>query len=192
MLYDALGLNTARRGPSPVASVRHGRGNKFESSVTIQRPRAELYRFWRNFENLPRFMVHLDRVQVLDGRRSRWRVKGPANTYVEWEAELYNEREPELIAWRSLPNSDVRHAGTVQFREVQGGTEVLVTVSYEPPAGKLGQAVARLFGEEPEQQIREDLDRLTRLLEGTDVPRDMGRDVARSPVPPLVRPSSPV
>lgn len=168
----ALGRNTARgeRRSSPVTSVGRGEGIKVEQAVTISRPREELFRFWRNFENLPRFMDHLESVQVLDDRRSHWVVKGPAGTRVEWDAEIHNEIPDELIAWRSLPGSEVDHAGSVHFSPVHNdGTEVRVILRYDPPAGKLGAAVARLFGEEPSRQVAEDLRRFKQVMEAGEL-----------------------
>ncbi len=168
----ALGRNTARgeRRSSPVASVGRGEGIKVEQAVAISRPREELFRFWRNFENLPRFMDHLESVQVLDERRSHWVVKGPAGTRVEWDAEIHNEIPDELIAWRSLPGSEVDHAGSVHFSPVRNdGTEVRVILRYDPPAGKLGAAVARLFGEEPSRQVAEDLRRFKQVMEAGEL-----------------------
>jgi uncharacterized membrane protein len=168
----ALGRNTARRGRvSPVASVRRGEGIKVERSVTVNRPIQEVYTFWRNFENLPRFMDHLESVTVIDETRSHWVAKAPAGAKVEWDAAIHNEIENELIAWRSLPGSEVSNAGSVHFTSVGDGnqTEVLVVLSYEPPAGKLGAAVARLLGEEPSQQVEDDLRRFKQVMEGTEV-----------------------
>jgi uncharacterized membrane protein len=168
----ALGRNTARRGRvSPVASVRRGEGIKVEKSVTVNRPVQEVYTFWRNFENLPRFMDHLESVTVIDETRSHWVAKAPAGAKVEWDAAIHNEIENELIAWRSLPGSDVSNAGSVHFTPVGDGnqTEVLVVLSYEPPAGKLGAAVARLLGEEPSRQVEDDLRRFKQVMEGAEV-----------------------
>jgi uncharacterized membrane protein len=135
--------------------------------VTINRPRAEVYRFWRNFDNLPRFMEHLQRVDVLSSRRSHWVVRGPMGWSVEWDAEVEEERPNEWIAWRSVPGADVNNSGLVTFRDgpLGRGTEIHATITYEPPLGALGQAVARMFGEEPGQQLRDDLERLKELLE---------------------------
>jgi uncharacterized membrane protein len=171
-VYRALGRNTARRGRvSPVASVRRGEGIKVEKSVTVNRPIQEVYTFWRNFENLPRFMDHLESVTVIDETRSHWVAKAPAGAKVEWDAAIHNEIENELIAWRSLPGSEVSNAGSVHFTSIGDGnqTEVLVVLSYEPPAGKLGAAVARLLGEEPSQQVEDDLRRFKQVMEGTEV-----------------------
>jgi uncharacterized membrane protein len=167
MLYKTLGINTANQGKSAVASVGHLQGIKVEKSVTVDRPREELFRFWRNLENLPRFMNHLESVRQIDDRRSHWVARAPAGATVEWDAEIYNEKENRLIAWRSLENSDINHAGSVRFEEGPNGrgTEVKVVINYQAPAGKLGTAVARLFGEEPEGQLEDDLPRFKQLME---------------------------
>jgi uncharacterized membrane protein len=137
-----------------------------ERSIVVNRPAAEVYYFWRNFENLPRFMDHLESVTVLDENRSHWVAKAPAGTRVEWDAVIHNEIENELIAWRSLPGADVNNAGSVHFTPAgDNATEVRVVLSYEPPAGKLGAAVARLLGEEPSRQVEDDLRRLKQVME---------------------------
>jgi uncharacterized membrane protein len=168
-MYEAAGINTAgtegARAQSPVVSVPAERGIKVEKSVVINRAPAELYQFWRNFENLPRFMDHLESVTTTGGNRSHWVAKAPAGTSVEWDAEVYNEKAGELIAWRSLEGADVANAGSVHFTPAAGGTEVRVVLKYDPPAGVIGAAVAKLFGEEPSQQIDEDLRRFKQLME---------------------------
>jgi uncharacterized membrane protein len=167
----AIGRNSARERSSPVASVRRGEGIKVEKSVMVNRPAADVYHFWRNFENLPRFMDHLESVTVIDENRSHWVAKAPAGTKVEWDATIHNEIEDELIAWRSLSGADVNNAGSVHFTPAADGstTEVLVVLSYEPPAGKLGATVAKLLGEEPSQQVEDDLRRFKQVMEGTEV-----------------------
>jgi uncharacterized membrane protein len=178
----ALGRNSARRGRvSPVASVPRGEGIKVEKSVVVHRPAQELYSFWKNFENLPRFMDHLESVTVLDENRSHWIAKAPAGTRVEWDATIHNEIENELIAWRSLPDADVNHAGSVHFDPIGSGdvTEVRVVLSYEPPAGQLGAAVARLFGEEPSTQVEDDLRRFKQVMEAADLPGNSNYPAAR-------------
>jgi uncharacterized membrane protein len=168
----AIGRNSARRGRvSRVGSVRRGEGIKVEKSVTVNRPAEEVYRFWRNFENLPRFMDHLESVTVLDENRSHWVAKAPVGTKVEWDAVIHNEIDDELIAWRSLPGADVNNAGSVHFTPLGNGisTEVLVVLSYEPPAGKLGAAVAKLLGDEPSKQIEDDLRRFKQVMEASEV-----------------------
>lgn len=150
------------------ASKSAGSGAIFVSkAVTIDKPVGEVYGFWRNFENLPRVMGHLESVTKLSGDRSRWTAKGPAGTEITWEAETLVDRENELISWRSIEGATVPNEGTVRFRSIDGGqrTEVKVSLTYHPPGGKLGAAVAKLFGEEPAQQIREDLRRFKRDME---------------------------
>jgi uncharacterized membrane protein len=156
---------------SRVASVGRGQGIKVEESVTINRPVVEVYRFWRNFENLPRFMDHLEAVTVVDDTHSHWVAKGPAGTRVEWDAVIHNEIADELIAWRSLPGAEVSNAGSVHFTPTPdgAGTDVRVVLSYEPPAGKLGAAVAKLLGEEPSHQVADDLRRFKQVMDSGDV-----------------------
>jgi uncharacterized membrane protein len=166
-----LGRNTAidDTPSSPVTSVRRGEGVRVEESVVIGRPRGDVYRFWRNLENLPRFMDHLEAVTVLDARRSHWTAKGPAGSRVEWDAEIHNEIPNELIAWRSLPGSEVDNAGSVHFMPTANGdTEVRVVLRYDPPAGKLGATVARLLGEDPSRQVSDDLRRLKQVVEASE------------------------
>ena len=142
-------------------------------SVTIRQPLEMVYDFWRNFENLPRFMEHLESVQVTGERESHWAAKGPAGSTVEWDAETVEDRPHELIVWRSLPGASVPNRGQVRFERAAGnrGTEVHVDLRYDPPAGKLGALVAKLFGEEPGQQVAGDLRRLKQVLETGEVLR---------------------
>ncbi len=141
-------------------------------AVTINKPASELYAFWRDFQNLPRFMDHLKSVEVIDQQRSRWRAKAPAGMKVEWEAEITEDTPNERIAWRSLPNADVDNHGSVNFTAAPGGraTEVRVHLEYVPPAGQLGRYVAKLFGEEPEQQVKDDLRHFKQLMETGEIP----------------------
>ena len=152
---------------SQVDSVARGEGIRVEKSIVIDRPVAELYRFWRDIENLPRIMAHLESVTDIDGRRSHWIAKAPIGTHVEWDAEIHNERENELLAWRSLPGADINNAGSVHFRPAPDGdgTEIRVVLSYQPPAGKLGAAIARALGEEPSVQLADDLRRFKDAME---------------------------
>jgi uncharacterized membrane protein len=170
-LYGATGMNTAGDGSlvqqhGSAAVLDAQKAVKVEHRVAIARPRSELYRYWRNLENLPHIMSHLELVEVLDDRRSRWRAKAPAGQTVEWNAEVFNEVPDSLIAWRSEKGAAVPNAGSVHFTDVAGGgTEIRVVLDYEPPAGTLGVAFAKLFNEEPAQQIREDLYRFKRVME---------------------------
>jgi uncharacterized membrane protein len=139
-------------------------------SVTIYKPVEELYRFWRSFENLPRFMRHLRAVRVIDDRRSHWVAAAPIGE-IEWDAEITDERENDHISWHSLAGSRVEHVGRVEFRSAPGdrGTEVHVYLSLRPPAGRIGRAIAMIMGEDPEQQIREDLRRFKMLMEAGEI-----------------------
>jgi len=156
--YAALGINTTEVHPSSTA-VPAGAGLKVTRSIIILRPAAELFRYWRNFENLPRVMRHLESVESLSPTRSHWVARGPLGIRFEWEAEILAEKENELIAWRSLEGSAVDTAGSVHFLPARSGlaTEVKVVLKYNPPAGKVGAAIAKLMGDAPEQQIEEDL-----------------------------------
>lgn len=148
-------------------SVKHGEGIKVEKSITIDRPAEELYRYWSAFENLPRFMTHVKAVHEIGNNRWLWIAKAPLGMVAEWEAEVYNRKENELIAWRSLEGSEIPNAGSVRFeREPNGGgTVVKVAVNYAPPGGTLGATFARLFGENPDKQIDDDLHRFKQLME---------------------------
>lgn len=165
--YRALGIDTAHaeRAAAPEDYYRHG--IHVEEAVVIHRPREELFRYWRNFENLPRFTHYLAEVSVSGPTYSHWVAKAPAGTRVEWDAEIINEIENELIAWRSLEGADVDNAGSVRFLQEPGqpGTEVHVVLDYIPPAGRAGAAVAKLFGKEPGSTVREDLRRFKGLME---------------------------
>jgi uncharacterized membrane protein len=138
-----------------------------QKAVTVNRSVEETYRFWRDFQNLPRFMRHLEAVQVTGDGRSHWRAKGPAGKAVQWDAEIVEDQPNRRIAWRSLPGADVANGGDVRFEPAPGGrgTEVYVELHYDPPAGALGALAARLFGEEPAQQVQEDLRRFKQVLE---------------------------
>ncbi|MFZ6027691.1 MAG: SRPBCC family protein [Chloroflexota bacterium] len=147
-----------------------------QKSITINRSAEEIYRFWRNFENLPRFMQHLERVEVIDDNLSHWVAKAPAGSHVRWDARVTEDRPNVSIAWEAMPDSDVQNSGRVQFepRSNGRGTVVRVKIAYSPPGGAVGRAVARLFGEEPGQQVTGDLRRLKQVLETGEVVRSDG------------------
>jgi uncharacterized membrane protein len=168
-LYKALSVSTSKR-KGPRASVKHCAGIKVEKSVVINRPVEELFGVWHNFENLPRFLNHLEAVRPVgdpSSRRSHWIARLPAGISVEWNAEIINEAPNELIAWRSLEGAPVPNAGSVRFEPARDGrgAEVKVSLEYAPPAGKLGALIAKLFGEDPGRQIEEDLHRFKLLME---------------------------
>jgi uncharacterized membrane protein len=146
-------------------------GVRVTRSVVINRPPEELYDYWHRFENLPRFMRHLESVRVTGEGRSHWAAKAPGGATVEWDAEVTEDRPNELIAWRSLEGSDVSNAGSVRFERAPGGRGSLVRVemSYDPPGGVVGAAIAKLTGEEPGQQVASDLRRFKQLMETGEV-----------------------
>jgi len=150
-------------------------GIHVEEAVTVNRSLPDVFRFWRNFENLPTFMQHLESVAEREGGITHWVAKGPAGTRVEWDARIINEIDNKLIGWQSLDGSTVSTAGSVNFRESPRGTEVRVHLQYNPPAGRLGAAVAWLFGEEPNLQVREDLRRFKQLIETGEIPTTDGQ-----------------
>ncbi|MDQ3460060.1 MAG: SRPBCC family protein [Deinococcota bacterium] len=164
--YCPISASLAPRAPRDDWAVSRDQGIHVEEAVVIHRSPEVLYNFWRNFENLPRFMDHLESVET-EGKRSHWVAKAPLGQSIAWDAEVVGDRANELISWRSLPGSSVANAGSVRFRPVQNGqaTEVRVSLKYTPPAGALGAAVAKLFGEEPGQQIRDDLSRFKQLMD---------------------------
>jgi uncharacterized membrane protein len=163
---------TERRNPSRI---------HVERTMTVYKPVNEVFRFWRNFENLPRFMSHLESVRTTDNRWSEWTARAPLGARVSWRAEVTDERENQYIVWRSLPGSDIENVGSVQFREAPGerGTEITVALQYNPPAGKAGHALAYLFGESPEQQVREDLRHFKQLIETGEIPTTQGQSHGR-------------
>ena len=162
-VYQTLGINTADTSGSAPIHV--------ERVLTVSRPPEDLYRYWRNFENLPSIMQHLESVRCIDETRSHWVVRAPLGSSAEWDALITDDQPNTKIAWRTLPESDVQHAGSVRFSPAPAGrgTEVRVALSYTPPGGALGAAFAKLFGEDPRQQIADDLRRFKQLMEAGEV-----------------------
>ena len=182
ILYELLGIRTAAKGQgAETTSVPYELGVRVDYSITVYKPRAEVYRFWRQLENLPRFMKHVESVRELDGRRSHWVVRAPAGRTVEWQAEINNEIENELIGFRSLEGSSVDVAGSVQFKDAPDGrgTEVKVELQYNPPAGILGAFAAKMWGEEPTQQLEEDLRRFKAMMEAGEIVTAGGQPAAK-------------
>ena len=140
-------------------------------AVTINAPREALYRFWRSFANLPRFMENIERIDVIDERRSHWVVKAPAGRSVEWDSIVTEDQPDRRIAWESAEGADVANAGWVEFRDAPAGrgTEVHAFIAYEPPGGTLGRLAAKLFQREPAIQARRDLKRLKMLMEAGEI-----------------------
>ena len=164
-LYNLLGITTATGYRGANVSLPYPLGIRVDCEEVVDLPPEEAYRFWRNLENLPSVMSHLKSVTVTGEKYSHWVAHAPAGTSIEWDAEIVNDEENHLIGWRSLPDSSVHNAGSVHFEPEGDGTRVKVRLQYNPPAGVLGAAVARLFGEEPTQQIREGLRRFKEQVE---------------------------
>ncbi len=148
-----------------------------ETTILLNSTPEETYRFWRDFENLPRFMRHLESVRTSDDRRSHWIARGPAGTRIEWDTEIVQEVENSSIHWRSLPGSDLVVNGSVQFHRAPGnrGTEFTATIYYQPPAGKAGKILAKLLGRDPHLMIKQDLRRFKALIETGEIPTTDGQ-----------------
>jgi uncharacterized membrane protein len=182
-IYQALGLSTSsdeevpfsERMPAWRAARRVPHSLRIEKSVTVNRPPAEVYAYWRKLDNLPQFMDHLESVSSLGGRRSHWVASAPFKA--EWDAEVIDECQNELICWRALPGSMVDTAGAVRFRPAPDGfgTQVHVSLQYTPPGGPLGLAAAGLLKGVTAQQVGEDLRRFKEVLEKGETPSVPGQ-----------------
>jgi len=167
---------TAFKDPNPAAAglstASDDSGDLIGRTVTINAPRQALYAFWRDFRNLPLFMENIESVQVYDERRSHWVVKGPADSTVEWDAVIVEDVPGESIAWSTTDEAEVPNSGRIEFHDTTNGrgTQVTVNIVYDPPVGKLGKAVAKLFGREPTVQARQDLRRFKQLMETGEIP----------------------
>jgi uncharacterized membrane protein len=158
---------------------------KVEKSVTISNKSPdELYQVWHNFENLPSFMKHLKSVQVIDQQRSHWVANAPAGATVEWDAEIVSDQPGKLIAWTSVEGAEVDNSGLVRFQAAPDGrgTEVKVVLEYNPPGGAVSAAIAKLFGEEPEQQIGDALRYFKQLMEAGEIATTEGQSSGRDKV----------
>jgi uncharacterized membrane protein len=177
-MYRALGVNTNPRNQfSSATGVPAQYGFKYEKNFIINRPAQELYDHWRRLENLPLIMRHLKSVTQTDLVRSHWVAKGPMNVQLEWDAEIINEEPGRMIAWRSLPGSTVDTAGSVHFDELGSGrgTQLRVSLKYNPPGGKVGASIAWLLGSGAEQEVEEDLRRFKQVMEAGEVPTTRGQ-----------------
>ena len=158
-LYEQLGIDTG--------SARRNVGNlgvKIDREITVNASPERLYGVWRNFENLPRILSHVERVEVLSPTRSRWTLAAPVG--ISWEAELINDKLNQLIAWRTVGNQWVEHAGSVSFEPIDGGsTRMDVSLQYDPPGGRIGHAVASLFAEDAGTKVEQDLANFKRAVE---------------------------
>jgi len=161
--YDDAPLSAAHRPDTPESLI--GR------SVTINRPRQELYEFWRDLRNLPLFMENIRSITVSDDNRSHWVVEAPGNNVVEWDSVITEDEPGSLLAWQSSEGASVRNSGRVEFEDSTNGrgTIVTATIAYDPPAGNAGRAIAKLFAKEPQIQVRRDLRRFKQLMEAGEV-----------------------
>ncbi|VTR95511.1 Cyclase/dehydrase OS=Gloeobacter kilaueensis JS1 GN=GKIL_2545 PE=4 SV=1: DUF2892: Polyketide_cyc [Gemmata massiliana] len=175
-LYQTLGVSTSD-STKPQTAIAAGHGTKIEHAITVNKPVADVYRFWRDFENLPRFMTHLLDVDTTTDNRSHWIARGPLGIKVEWDAEIVTDRPNQVISWRSLDGADVDTTGSVHFKELPHGrgTEVRVSLKYDPPGGKVGTALAKLIGQSPEAQIKADMRRFRQILETGEIPTTYGQ-----------------
>ena len=160
------------KAASATEALIEGKGDTLVSAaVTINRPRNEVYAFYRDFNNLPTFMDNVERIDVSDARNSHWVVKAPAGRTVEWDAVVTEEREGEMIAWTSTEGADIDNSGRIDFRDATGGrgTYVTATLLYDPPGGVIGKIVAKMFQREPHIQARRDLRRFKQLMETGEI-----------------------
>lgn len=207
--HDGRGLSRTVAATAAVAGItgvdvyaavtrsRQAAPMEVHGTTTVTRSAQETYDMWRRLEDLPGFMAHVDEVRTIGNGRSHWRAGAPFGTTVEWDAEIVDEVPGEHISWRSVEGSGVRNAGDVRFVPAPGGrgTEVHVTLHYEMPGGKLGQTVARLYGEDPHQQLDDDLRRFKQVAETGEVVRSEGapggkrarREFPQHPARPLSR-----
>lgn len=177
---DANLAFATRKGVAPSKIVVPGnKGVKVTRSVTIMAPAEALYAFWRNVENIPRIVKHPVSITALSPIESHWVVDAPAGRHVEWDALIINDEPGKLIAWRSRENSEIANAGSVRFEPAPGdqGTEVTVSLEYNPPGGKAVALLAKLTGEEGGQQVAEALRRFKALIEAGEIPTTEGQSV---------------
>jgi uncharacterized membrane protein len=167
-VYQRLGID---RASGDGGTLTGNLGVKVDRSIVVATTPDRVWGIWRNFENLPRFMSHVDKVELLDRTRSRWTVKAPGGLAVTWDAEIINEIPNELIAWRSTRSTLVQHAGSVRFERAPDGrsTTVRVSLQYDPPGGELGHALLRLIGQNADDQVAQDLIAFKRAIEAGEL-----------------------
>jgi uncharacterized membrane protein len=163
-VYQALGISMSD-ATADQSVIAAGHGTKVEHTLTVNKPVADVYRVFRDFEFLPRFMTHLLDVDTTTDGKSHWVARGPLGTVFEWDAEIIADEPNKVISWKSLDGADVDTAGSVHFRDRGGSTEMQIVLKYDPPAGRLGTAIASLIGQNPGEQIREDMARFKELME---------------------------
>jgi uncharacterized membrane protein len=188
--------DVATRDDAPASTSRdseeraHAAGRRDEDAivgrtVTIDRPREEIYAFWRDFSNLAGVMENVERIEILDSKRSHWVVKGPGGKTVEWDSVVIDDEPGRLLAWQSVEGADIRNSGRVEFLDAapRRGTMVRATIAYDPPGGVIGEWIAKLFQREPNLQARRDLRRLKQFLETGEVTSSAGPSGRKSESP---------
>jgi len=168
MLYSSLGHNS---------DAHHADSVNIRTSMRVNRPRSEVYQFWRRLENLPRFMKHLLTVNEIDGKRSHWEAVLPGSVAtIKWDAEIVKETPDQLIGWQSVPQSTIENAGKVEFNDAPGGgTDLEITISYRPPAGDIGAGIAKLFNPVFRKVVTEDIKKFKDYIENRDTPTYVGQ-----------------
>jgi uncharacterized membrane protein len=171
---DDAPSSTAKHGQAATAvtdTLIEGKGSSVVGrAVTINRPAAELYAYFRDFTNLPHFMENVISIEVRDDKVSHWKVKAPAGATVEWDARITQEQPARLIEWTSEPSADVANSGRIEFRDAGArGTVVTATIAYDPPGGVIGKVIAKMFQREPAIQARRDLRRFKQLMETGEI-----------------------
>jgi uncharacterized membrane protein len=182
---DDAPATTARDEDVKAAAAQGDEKTIVGRTVTIDRPRSEIYAFWRDFSNLARVMENVERIDVIDPRRSHWVVKGPGGKTVEWDSVVTDDEPDRLIAWQSVEGADIRNSGRVEFIDAAPGrgTMVRATIAYDPPGGVIGEWIAKLFQREPALQTRRDLRRLKQLLETGEISNSASPSARRSEPP---------
>ncbi|HYG21056.1 MAG TPA: SRPBCC family protein [Ohtaekwangia sp.] len=172
-LNNYLGRNTAQKKVSALEAT---------GTFTINKPRAEVYSYWRKLENLPMFMKHLDQVIQTGANRSHWTARVPGGLHLSWDAEIIEDRPDEFISWSSLPGSQIDHAGEITFRDAPSlqATEIHASISYRLPAGDVGSVAGKLFNPLVENMIKEDLRRFKQVMEAGEIPTIEGQPSGRA------------
>ena len=186
MVADIVAARQLGSGPQRTPARRKDDTVRVSKTFTVNRTREEVYEFWKQLDNLPRFMTHLESVEILGNGRSRWTARGPAGFKVAWEAEIIEDSPNRSISWRSLPGSQIENRGTVRFDRAPGnrGTELRVLLEYAPPGGRAATMLAKLIGQAPEQVLQEDLRRLKQLLEAGEISTSSGSSSIMQPAQP--------
>ncbi len=179
--YKALNIDTSDKHRSDDSEqIHHGR--LIKHVTVVDRPAQELYDFWRDVENSPKFMTNIRSVKKTGGKTSHWVSEGPFGKTFEWDSETINEDPGRMFAWKSLPGADVNNAGSVRFEPATGGrgTKVTLEVNYEPPAGMLGVAIAKLIGQDPDSMSKENLRHFKQLMEAGELATTEGQSSGRA------------